>query len=171
MKLTQFLVNSPLIWELDSHDLGERQLKQNRLKLTQLLGSHSFNCQPIPKLIASNQAFSSWDEQWNATKHEHIEQIVKEKFSVSLNSAIEQQGNGVYFSAFNFSPAIRIQFGLFEEINILLRQQLFLLVHFNLVLKQKLHKIISKQIFEELSFLQHKCILWISIQTFFHLFF
>ena len=50
---------------------------------------------------------------------------MKEKFSVSLNSAIEQQGNGVYFSAFNFSPAIRIQFGLFEEINILLRQQLF----------------------------------------------
>ena len=154
MKLTQFLVNSPLIWELDSHDLGERQLKQNRLKLTQLLGSHCFNCQPIPKLIASNQAFSSWDEQWNATKHEHIEQIVKEKFSVSLNSAIEQQGNGLYFSAFNFSPAIRIQFGLFEEINILLRQQLFLLVHFNLVLKLKLHKIILKQIFEELSFLQ-----------------
>lgn len=96
---------------------------------------------------------------------------MKEKFSASLNSAIEQQGNGVYFSAFNFSPAIRIQFGLFEEINILLRQQLFLPVHFNLVLKQKLHKIISKQIFEELSFLQHKCILWISIQTFFHLFF
>ena len=94
---------------------------------------------------------------------------MKEKFGVALNSAIEQQGNGVYFSAFNFSPAIRIQFGLFEEINILLRQQLFLLVHFNLVLKQKLHKIILKQIFEELSFLQHKCILCISIQTFFHL--
>ena len=145
MKLTQFLVNSPLIWELDSHDLGERQLKQSRLKLTQLLGSHSFNCQPIPKLIASNQAFSSWDEQWNATKHEHIEQNVKEKFGVALNSAIERQGNRVYFTAFNFSPAIRIQFGLFEEINISLRQQLFLLMHFNLVLKQKLHKIKSKK--------------------------
>ena len=108
MRLTQFLVNSPLIWELDSHDLGERQLKQSRLKLTQLLGSHSFNCQPIPKLIASNQAFSSWNEQWNATKNEHIEQNVKEKFGVALNSAIERQGNWVYFTAFNFSPAIRI---------------------------------------------------------------